>query len=154
MKVRIRRADVKDAELLWRWRNDSVVRQNSFHSDPIPWNEHESWFAKRLGSPDTVIYILEEGRLGPVAQARYERRDRSVAEVHLTVGPAYRSKGYGKNILTRSIPLARSELGVTMLEAYVKKDNAASIHLFLGAGFKIKESVVKSGHDSLCLLLS
>src|SRR5688572_2257873 len=69
----VRRVTASDAEMLWEWRNDALVRQNSFTSEPIGWTDHQCWLADRLASKDTVIYVLEDG-VGPVAQVRYERR--------------------------------------------------------------------------------
>ena len=42
--MRFRRATQKDCELLWKWANDPVTRDNSFSPAKISWDEHRDWF--------------------------------------------------------------------------------------------------------------
>ena len=43
-EIYLRLVDDKDMKLLFDWRNDEVVRKNSFSTEPIDWEEHVSWF--------------------------------------------------------------------------------------------------------------
>jgi RimJ/RimL family protein N-acetyltransferase len=145
MAVRIRRAAADDVELLWRWRNDPLVRQNSFNSDPITWAEHEVWYPKQFGSSDMRIYILEkDGK--PLAQVRYERRDNLLAEIgDISVDEGERGKGYGKSILVHTADLACKELKAHKLLAVVKAGNLASERAFQSAGFNFQQQITKRG---------
>ena len=147
MSVRAVRPD--DSKLLWTWRNDPVVRQHSLNSAPIPWSDHEAWFARTLGSPDALLYILEEPPAGPVAQIRYTRVGAALAEVHVAVAPAMRGRGYGSAILRQTRDLACTQLGVTAVEAHVIKTNPASVQLFRSAGFELDGDVLKSGQECI-----
>lgn len=149
MALSVRRADVGDAELLWRWRNDPLVRQNSFNTQHIPWADHELWFAGRVTSPDSRIYVLEE-RDTPVAQIRYERRDHVWAEVgDISVVAGERGKGYGRTILVLTMNLACEEFKAEKVLALVKKNNVASAGTFRSAGFDYQGQVVE--RDCLCM---
>lgn len=154
MDKRIRRAEASDAELLWKWRNDSLVRQNSLNSKPIPWANHLTWFGERLNSKDTVIYILEDGDR-QIAQIRFEQRKNDEAEVaDISVHKTEREKGYGKNILNHTINIACKNLGVKRLFALIKHDNTASAHTFLAAGFTFQNQVFKQGDLCDCFVYS
>ena len=145
MTLQIRPALPDDARLLWEWRNDPVVRANSFYSDPIPWETHQVWYVRKLASPTTRIYIMEKRLEGPVGQIRFERRDPDVAEVHLAVASQGRGRGYGREMLVLALPLAQAALGVRRFEAVVKSGNAGSLGLFRSAGFAVEEEVTLGG---------
>jgi RimJ/RimL family protein N-acetyltransferase len=140
-----RRVRPTDVGLLWEWRNDETVRRQSFSTDPIPWEHHERWFAARLASADTVIYVLEDGDR-PIAQVRYERRDPGTAEVgDVSVAAASRGRGYGRAALAETVSGACRTLSVETVVALVKEENVASHRAFVGAGFEPTGSVVAHG---------
>ena len=148
MTVRVRAADVHDAELLWNWRNDPLVRQNSFNSDPISWNEHQAWYGNKLNCPGTLIYILEQNGK-PTAQIRYERASHELARLaSITVRAEKRGQGYGKMILCRTLRLASEKLEVKKIVAVVKVNNIASLQTFKAAGFDVQEEFIEQ--DSHC----
>jgi RimJ/RimL family protein N-acetyltransferase len=133
--VGVRPATEKDAELLWAWRNDPFVRENSFKTEPIEWGDHLKWFELRLSSPETRIYILDRDGL-PVAQVRYERRNKEMAEIgDISVSSGDRGKGYGKAALALTLEMACAELSVRKIHAVVKPGNVASSKMFQSAGF-------------------
>jgi RimJ/RimL family protein N-acetyltransferase len=147
--VKIRPAGPDDAQLLWQWRNDPLVRQNSFNSQSIPWTDHEVWYARRLASPDICIYLLEkDGK--PVAQIRYERRDGSIAEVgDISVAAVDRRKGYGTEILVQTVDRACTKLEAKELFAVVKENNFASAGMFRAAGFEPQSRINVDGWDCI-----
>ena len=48
MILKVRRVSAADAALLWEWRNNDLVRRNSFSTGMIPWEDHQRWFAAQL----------------------------------------------------------------------------------------------------------
>ncbi|MBI3608057.1 MAG: GNAT family N-acetyltransferase [Nitrospirae bacterium] len=139
-------ADVDDIELLWQWRNDPVVRQHSFNSDPIPWATHQRWCSQKMSSSSTKIYTLEDSGK-PVGQIRYERMNDATAEIGgISIATEERGKGYGKTILTQTIPIVTADLKVKNLTALVKEENIASARMFLSSGFYLNGQVTKHGY--------
>ncbi|RPI48332.1 MAG: UDP-2,4-diacetamido-2,4,6-trideoxy-beta-L-altropyranose hydrolase, partial [Chloroflexi bacterium] len=55
--VRARQARDTDARLVFEWANDPLTRAMSFHSEPIPWSDHERWF-RRVTSPQGGVVLL------------------------------------------------------------------------------------------------
>ena len=47
-KIYLRRVKETDMKLLFDWRNNELVRKNSFCMDPVEWNEHVKWFNTTL----------------------------------------------------------------------------------------------------------
>jgi RimJ/RimL family protein N-acetyltransferase len=149
----IRRATPADAALLWQWRNDPVARNNSFNTDAIPWEQHEKWFNQRVTADDTRIYLLEDKGTS-VAQIRYERRE-GVAHIGgISVPAPHRGKGYGREVVKRTLSQACADLGVEKVIAIVKTANHASLRTFLSVGFVLEKSVMERGVECSRLVYS
>jgi len=134
-RLGLRRASLEDAELLWQWANDPIVRSNSFNSSAIPMGNHLDWLKKKLASDNTVIYILETDQT-PVAQIRYDRGEKECATISFSVAAGYRGKGLGEKTLLLSAKRACRALGVRQLKGAVIEYNEASKRTFVKAGFR------------------
>lgn len=134
--VDVRPATAGDARRLLDWANDPVTRAASFRTAPIGWPEHERWLAGRLASPSCRLLIGLEG-LDPVGHVRFELGEEGTAEVGISLDPGVRGRGLGTALLRAAISAARGDpsFSARSFVARVRVDNAASIRLFLGAGF-------------------
>jgi UDP-2,4-diacetamido-2,4,6-trideoxy-beta-L-altropyranose hydrolase len=134
-RLRIRPAHLEDAELLWRWANDPVVRANSFNHESISLSDHIEWYRKKLASPDTCIWILELDRV-PVGQIRYDRIGLDMADIGFSVVHRYRGRGLGTSALFLSSRLACEKLQVKRLRGIAFSSNNPSARAFTKAGFE------------------
>jgi UDP-2,4-diacetamido-2,4,6-trideoxy-beta-L-altropyranose hydrolase len=152
-ELALREATLADAELLREWRNDPVVRQNSFTRDMIEADAHRAWLERKLAPESgTRIWILTaDGE--PAGQVRYDRNgDR--ADVSVSIDGRFRGAGFGVSILQMSAPRACSELGVREIHALVKLGNAASLAIFARAGFERGDDVDVNGEVSASFTLA
>jgi len=141
-----------DCKLLFLWANDPAARSASFHSAPVQWEGHQQWFAQKLRDSQSVIYIGETCRCGPVGQVRFhlhgdegQRR----ATLSVVVAPKFRGSGWGKELIAFSTRmLARTHFTRTV-DAFVKPDNVASIRLFESTGFRRAGSAQIAGQPAL-----
>ena len=136
--LRIRRAVMHDAPLVWQWANEPVTRANSFNNKPIPWEVHQSWYAQKLASPDCRLWIMERGEL-PIGQIRYDRIDADVAQISLSVAPQMRGKGIGTLLLKMTFPMAACDLRVKWVRGVALSENKASQRAFEKASFTMAE---------------
>lgn len=137
MKITLKKASMQDAMLLWNWANDATVRQNSFHQEPIPYEEHVAWLKRRLDLPDCLIYMGEE-KGKPVGQIRLDREAGGRAYIDYSVEKTCRGQGYGTALvaaLEALLKKAPEGKGIERLCAKVKPDNAASGRVFEKCGF-------------------
>jgi UDP-2,4-diacetamido-2,4,6-trideoxy-beta-L-altropyranose hydrolase len=141
----LRAATQEDALLLWQWANEAATRRNSFTAEPISWLSHKAWYAAKLTSPDTRLWILELQKV-PVGQIRYDRTDSGTARISFSIAPAYRGMGLGTQLLSLSADRASRELKVETVEAITFPENRASNHAFLKAGFDVVEERYVAGH--------
>lgn len=144
--LRLRPARESDCRLLWEWANDSAVRTAAFSSAPIPWEEHEAWFARKMKDPDCHILIAEDGYGRAIGQFRADWRSRQDADIDLSLSPEFRGAGYGRELIGLGAVQALGDRRSARLHAFVKPENLASRRSFELAGFgKLGEEYV-DGH--------
>jgi len=122
--VDLRPATARDADRLWKWANDPVTRAASFTTDPIPWETHVAWLARRLADPDSHIFMSERGVV------RFEGGVISVA-----VAPEARRQGLGAALIDAGVRRLFATTGTATVVARIKPDNVASRVVFEDADF-------------------
>ena len=132
--LRVRHAFFQDAELLWEWASDPVVRANSFHPEPISLHEHIKWYERKLLSPECSIWIIELNGEA-VAQVRYDLVDHAYAKIDFSVKTEFRGRGLGPKALSLTWRSACKQLGATCVRGIVFEENKASAAAFLKAFF-------------------
>jgi UDP-2,4-diacetamido-2,4,6-trideoxy-beta-L-altropyranose hydrolase len=142
---RLRAATREDALLLWQWANDPLTRRNSFTSEPILWSQHELWYAGKIASPETRLWMMEYQHV-PVGQIRYDRTEAKTAQISFSIAPAYRGRKFGAEILRLTADRAGRELSVCDVEGITFIENLASRRAFIDAGFEPIEEKNIAGH--------
>lgn len=133
--LRLRKAQKEDARLLWEWANDPVVRANSFASEPIPWETHVVWFAKKLDQDGCVLLIAEDQKGTPLGQIRFDASRDGEMYVNLSVAKEQRGQGLAALLIETGVEEAFGRPGCNRIHALVKPENAASLKAFEAAGF-------------------
>ena len=136
----LRRAGAADSELLFDWVNrpESLAAKLETR-EPITRETHERWFAARLDSPVTRIWIAERAG-APVGQVRAERDREGRVHVDVFVVPEARGAGLAFAMVDELVrEVAATWPGATLV-ARVRVDNAASRRLFAKAGFEVTET--------------
>jgi len=126
-----------DAGRLLAWANDPVTRAAGYHPAPIHQATHARWLAERLASPSSRMFIGMEGDR-PVGQVRLDAEADGRLEVGISVAPEARGRGVGHAMLEAALAAARADpdLPVMAFVARIRPDNAPSLALFAGAGFR------------------
>ena len=139
-KIYLRRVKETDMKLLFDWRNNELVRKNSFCMDPVEWNEHVKWFNTTLVKSSVLFFILicKEQEVG---QIRIDLELDNTAIINYSIAEKYRGLGYGKQILH----LAETELyerfkNKYMLKALVKENNISSQVAFERLGYILQNT--------------
>lgn len=139
-KIYLRRVKETDMKLLFDWRNNELVRKNSFCMDPVEWNEHVKWFNTTLVKSSVLFFILicKEQEVG---QIRIDLELDNTAIINYSIAEKYRGLGYGKQILH----LAETELyerfkNKYMLKALVKENNISSQIAFERLGYILQNT--------------
>jgi spore coat polysaccharide biosynthesis predicted glycosyltransferase SpsG/GNAT superfamily N-acetyltransferase len=142
-----RPATLKDARLLWQWRNDPATRAGSRSSAEVPWDDHLRWLTDSLTRTDRLLFVAQD-LSGPVGTVRWDLAAGSEGEpgaaaweVSITVAPQRRGQSLGHPLLRAGerallqvaplLPRAR----VPAYLAVVHRDNVASVRLFESSGY-------------------
>lgn len=121
----LREATWKDCHCVWQWKNDPDALAVSLSSQPVPWEEHQIWFKKKLESLNSVLFIGEiDSQSFGVVRVDKQR-------VSINLAPEFRGKGLGYKLLSRVLKRYGD------LEAEVKKDHHPSLKLFQSLGFEV-----------------
>lgn len=127
------KAQINDMDLLYKWANDEVVRNNSFNCKKISYLEHKKWFEEKLKTDNSDIYIYYF-KDEPVGQIRLDYQD-DMALIDFSIDKARRGKGHG----TRILDLIESADKKKIFNNYVgrvKYNNIASQRGFEKMGYK------------------
>ncbi len=124
-----------DCRLLWTWANDPNVRASAFSEGPIPFEDHERWFSRKLRDPNTVIFIAETRAGAPVGQVRFDVDAQGDAEIDFSVAREWRGRGYGREILEMGAARLFATGRAARVHGAVKESNLASQRSFEAAGF-------------------
>ncbi len=125
----LRRANEGDVDLLFRWANDNTVRENAFNTQSIAYDDHVKWFAHKLTSDDSAIYIYCQEDM-PLGQARVDV-DGDCGMISYSIDGRYRLQGHGGRLLALLEAAVLSDTPhVKLLTGQVKKTNIASQNKF------------------------
>ena len=136
--VAIRLAEPGDSRRLWEWRNDALTRAVSSDQTPVPWADHEAWFARVLLDESRDIVIAVDSESTPIGMVRFDADEGPMATVSINLAPESRGKGLGREVLHEAIDWFRLHRPPAVLVAVVRSENVASRKLFAGEGFAIE----------------
>jgi RimJ/RimL family protein N-acetyltransferase len=132
-KISLRKIDQQDAETLFEWANDPVVRANSIHTEPIKWDTHLAWLQSRLAAGTVMLMLEVDGK--PAGQLRFDYdTDHQCWKIDYSISAEQRGKGLGKKIIEEGLVF----LDKFPVVAFVKPENIPSLRVFEALGFENK----------------
>lgn len=142
----------EDCRRIFEWANEPAARRASFSSEPIPWEAHVGWFAKKLGDPRCAFYLVSDAQQIPVAQVRFDIEDRK-ATISVNVEVGARGHGTGSAVIFAACREFLKTHPAEQVNAYIKPDNEASRRAFLRAGFEEFAPLARAGQAVAHLVL-
>lgn len=144
----MRPAELSDVDLYYKWANDLLVRQNSFNSEEINYQQHVNWFTNKLNSPECYFFLFLNYQNIPVGQIRIDKSENEKI-IGISIDENFRGKGYGIEMLNMACNRYLSKFPNEEIIAYIKENNIASINQFSKAGFSYTGHTTLKGHHSL-----
>jgi UDP-2,4-diacetamido-2,4,6-trideoxy-beta-L-altropyranose hydrolase len=130
--LQLRRATAQDMLTYFSWANDPETRRQALRTQQITLAEHRAWFAARLASQRSHLFVLQAGEL-PVGQIRFDC-DGAEALIDYSIDPALRGRGWAKHLVAMGIQQLRNH-GLSVFRAEVKVENRPSRAVFERLGF-------------------
>lgn len=147
--IGLRRAGVEDCRRVWEWANDPGVRASAFSSELIPWESHQKWFAAKLTSLNSFMFIGSNHEGAPCGQVRLDWNGREEAEIDVNIDASSRKGGLGSALIRAGVDEALKDYSLQTIHAHIKPDNSASIRAFEKAGFRRRGTISVRGHQAL-----
>lgn len=146
-KISVRIIDISDEELLFKWANDPLNRENSFNNQLIPWETHVEWFSSKLKDRN-AHYLICEFQNKPAGFIRFDYDLKLEAYiVGITIDKNYRGKKLSIPFLKKSCESLLKRTNAKIF-AYIKKENIPSIKAFEGAKFKLYSTEIINNKES------
>lgn len=135
-----RKATSEDVNLYFNWASDSDVREQSFNSEEIKFEDHKKWFINSLENPGTqmLIFYTDDHKL--VGQVRFETKTEGKTIIGISIDKEFRGKGFASEMLTLACDFFQKQYS-NEVEAFIKVGNRGSSRAFLRAGFLLKETI-------------
>ena len=136
--VQVREAVASDVSLLWRWANDTSVRNFSFSPSFISYASHTEWFSHSLVLSSRHQFISYDNSSGlPLGQVRFDYDDSTnLVVIDISIDALFRGLGFASLSLKKSISkYLKLRSHDFFFEARILKSNISSQGLFSGLGF-------------------
>ena len=150
--LQIRKVIENDCRMLWEWRNDPKVREMSFSTGFVSWEEHQKWFAAKLNRSDNYFFVAVDENSKPIGQVRFEITHSRKVEIHISITSSMRGMGRGRELIKAGIDNIFSSTTVEEVSGYIKPNNAASLKFFERAKFIKQGLVEKSNQQALHMI--
>lgn len=131
----VRRAQNADCRQVFEWANEPATRAASFSSEPIPWENHAAWFARKLHDLNCAFYFALDAQQRPVAQVRFDTEDRE-ATISVSVDARARGGGTGSAVILAACREFFKTSHAETVSAFIKPENQPSLRAFARAGFE------------------
>lgn len=135
--ITFRKASESDIMLYFNWANDSFVRENSYQSDPISFENHQNWFNKII-KEETCLMLVFENHLGtPIGQVRIQKQDENIAVIGISNDSKHRGNGYASKMIQIASEEFLKRNPHMYISAYIKIENKASVKAFEKGGYDL-----------------
>ncbi len=122
--MKVRKVMFSDWDILLKWRNDPLSRNNSHNSVLIDEKEHKEWLKRVLSESENKLFLFFKGN-DPcgLVRAGFEK-DKGRYLLSWVVAPEWRGRGIGKKMLRIALNRLKGKVA-----AEIKEDNMASIKI-------------------------
>ena len=132
----LKKADINSIDDIFSLSNDKVVRKNSLNQQQIRYEDHKKWFAEKIHSND-CLFLIAEIKSEFAGQIRFDIKESEII-LNISIISSCRGLGIGEKITCKGLNILKSEFpDTTAVNAYVRKENHASMRMFEKAGFRL-----------------
>ena len=144
--VTLEQPALQNAETVWRFRNDVATRRE-LGWRPISYGDCLAWIADCVsGKIDQILFLVRDDKIGDVGFVMFDDDTLTgVRQIRVSIGPAFRGKGYGQQAIKLATTIGETELPQTVnrrLIANVRAENYKAVFAFESAGYVEVQSFV------------
>lgn len=133
-EVILRKTEIDDVDITFKWAKDPLVRKHSFNRTKINFIEHKNWFINKLKDPQ-CIYFIAVVENEPIGSVRFDLNT-DEAVISYLIDPKFHGQGFGTIILKKGVEILKShKADLKGIVGYVTPENFASIKTFQRLGY-------------------
>ena len=133
-----REANENDTQLYFDWANDPVVREQSYNSNPINFENHKKWFESKINDCSCLMFIFQNEKKLNIGQIRIQKENNKEALIGISIASDFRGRGYAKDMLQIASDFFLKSNPTFLINAFIKETNLSSKYAFEKAGFEFK----------------
>lgn len=126
-------ATISDINVVYEWQSQPHTRRYAINPQVPTWDEHVSWFSKKIKSKKDCIYIVKskcDDNACGVFRMDYSKPNEYVVSIYIA------AEHLGAGIATSVLDLVNHKFPKMRLKAIILSGNSASLHLFTKAGYQ------------------
>lgn len=136
--IKFRLATERDSKKLFELRNDETVREASVNKEMIAWENHATWLSMVLKNELIFLYIVYNDQSPFIGQVRFDKKDKNLVEISVSVAKQFRGQGLGLEIIKKGVRFFLDNNPETKkVTGKIRNSNTASLYSFAKAGFDI-----------------
>lgn len=143
-----RKAVLDDTKLYFYWANDKTVRQQSYNSGLIDFENHSKWFNAKVKDKSCLMLVFQTLNKINIGQVRIQKEEEAKSIISISIDAEYRGKGYASEMLRKASDYFLELNPDFIIEAFIKNDNVNSKYAFEKAGFEFISMINYQGFDS------
>jgi RimJ/RimL family protein N-acetyltransferase len=143
-----REAEFEDVDDYFKWLNDSEVRNQSYNSNVVRFQDHVKWFESKIKDNAVLLLIFQNFEKQNIGQVRIQKTGNKEALIGISIDKNHR----GNNYASKALKIASEYfLGLNpnfIINAFIKIENTKSEKAFKKAGFDLENIVEYEKHKS------
>ena len=143
-----RKSNIKDINLYFNWVNDTVVRKQSYSSEPITFKAHSEWFNRVINDDSCSMFVFINDSNEIIGQLRIQKTSKNESTIGISIDSNHRGKGYATEILLTGTKYFFLNNPSFIINAFIKQKNLKSKYAFEKAGFIFKKSKIYENSNS------
>jgi RimJ/RimL family protein N-acetyltransferase len=136
--LKFRKAEKSDCKIYFDWTNDKSVREQSYNSDEVLFENHEKWFLNKIDDKSCSMLIFQNENNENIGQVRILKTDNNLAIIGVSVAKEFRGKDYAFKIIEIASRNFLNQNPNFEISAYIKIENIGSKKAFEKANFQFK----------------
>ena len=118
-----REANENDTQLYFDWANDPVVREQSYNSNPINFENHKKWFESKINDCSCLMFIFQNEKKLNIGQIRIQKENNKEALIGISIASDFRGRGYAKDMLQIASDFFLKSNPTFLINAFIKETN-------------------------------
>ena len=136
-----RNATIADTILYFDWANDPIVREQSYNSSVIDFENHKKWFESKVEDDSCLMLVFQNEEKLKVGQIRIQKENGKEATIGISIAYEHRGKGYAKEMLKIASDYFLDSNPNYQINAFIKESNLNSKYAFEKAGFEFQNII-------------